>query len=191
MHTIEWVFSGIGVLVVSWIGFLICSRSNRSVRTAPTGPTSATPISLAASTTALLHENRKASLDYWINATVRIRKGDYYSVGDDFRAMRISVTDIRAASIPDKWGDIRKDQLAVELEIDFGGGVVYGGASTVGVGVNKYLLPRMEHEESPESIYMFHTRDDHSVFLRICVTHINAHDACADVNVVRASISLR
>ena len=92
--------------------------------------------------------------------------------------------------MPDKWGHV-KNQPAVEVDIDLGGAVTFGGSATVSLGVNKHLLPRMEFEESAESIYAFHTKDDYFSFLRICITHINIHDACADLSIVSVSIDPR
>ena len=88
-----------------------------------------------------------------------------------------------------------KDELAVELYVDLGGAVVRGGASTVEVSVNKYLVPRVEDDEGLRSIYFFYATDpatdQYCTFLRICVTHINFHDGCADINIVKLSVSAR
>jgi hypothetical protein len=45
MHTIEWVFSGIGVWILSCVGILIYKKFNRPIRIAPT-PTTAIAASL-------------------------------------------------------------------------------------------------------------------------------------------------
>ena len=143
-----------------------------------------------AAATAVLRKSTSASLSKWLNTTVRIKKGDYCPIEAGHKSIRVAVTDIKIASVPDKWGHA-KDQPAVEVEVDLNGGVIFGGSATVSVGVNKHLLPRMEFEESAESIYAFHTTDDYFSFLRISVTHINLHDACADLNVVSVSINPR
>ena len=145
----------------------------------------------------LLHEHQcytehERCLNEWLNGTVRIRIGDYYSCSDEaISPIRIEVTDIRTALIPDKYSSGAKEELGVELAVRLGGGMVYGGARTVYVGVNKYLMPRLEHDESAESIYAFHTTDQWFSFFRISITHINSHDRCADVSIVRLSASAR
>ena len=142
--------------------------------------------------TPVLHKNTIGALDEWLNATVRIRLGDYYSVESSL-PIRVEVTDIRTALMPDKYSGSRgaKEELAVELKIHFGGGIVYGGARTVFVTVNKYLVPYMEVDESAESIYVFHTTDQRFNFFRIAVTHINSQDRCADVSIVKLSVNAR
>jgi hypothetical protein len=194
MHTIEWIFAGIGVPVLigicAWL-YKKFHRSPPSISQSPANPVAPAVqvvVPSGTSKTALLHKNTSASLDHWLDVTVRIRKGDYYSVEAGYRKIRIEVTDIRTAPIPDKWGGHVKDQLAVELSVTTGGAVLYGGASTVFVAVNKFLVPTLEFEESAESIYAFHNKDGYSSFTRISVTHINTYDGCADVSLVDLSV---
>ena len=142
--------------------------------------------------TPVLHKNTTGALDEWLNATVRIRIGDYYSV-ESRLPIRVEVTDIRMALIPDKYSRSTgaEEKLAVELRLGLGGAIVYGGARTVYVSVNKYLVPRIEFDESAESIYAFHTTDQWFTFFRISVTHINSQDRCADVSIVELSVNAR
>jgi hypothetical protein len=178
MHNIEWIFSGIGVSALGWVGYLVYQKFHHR----PQVQTDKNSVP-----TAILRESKKASLRHWLKVNIRVRKGDYYPTNFAHPALKITVTDIRIASLPDKW-DSKTDQLAVELDVDLGGHVIFGGASTLSVGVNKFLLPRAEHEESAESIYLFLNKDSYSMFLRICVTHINAHDNYAELSVVQSSI---
>jgi hypothetical protein len=193
MHTIEWIFAGIGVPVFLGICAWLYEKFHHPPPKIPESPASpVVPIvrvvPSGAAQTALLHKNTSASLDHWLDVTVRIRKGDYYSVEAGYRKIRIEVTDIRIAPISDKWGGHAKDQLAVELSVTTGGGVLYGGASTVFVDVNKFLVPTLGYEESAESIYAFRNKDTYCLLTRISVTHINAHDGCADVSLVDLSV---
>ena len=137
--------------------------------------------------TPVLHKNTTGILKEWLNTTVRIRMGDYYTL-EASSPMRIEVTDIRTALIPDKYSKGTEERLAVELDVGLGGALVYGGARTVKVNVNKYLVPRVEFHESAESIYAFYTTDHWFSFFRISVTHINSHDRCADVSIVSLSV---
>lgn len=193
MHTIEWVFSGVGVLVLSWIGLLILGKFKRPPPSIPRSTESLSPaapviVPSAAAKTTLLHKSTSASLDHWLDETVRIRKGDYHSVKASYRTIRIEVTDIRMAPISDKFGMHTKDKLAVELYVNLGGGVLYGGTSTVFVDVNKFLVPCLEFEEGAESLFFFLNKDSYCSFMRISVTHINAHDGCADISLVDLSV---
>jgi hypothetical protein len=129
------------------------------------------------------------ALEDWLNATVRIRIGDYYSVQAGNFPLRVEVTDIRMAKIRAEIGGGITDELAVELHVSLGGAVVYGGAGTVQVSTNKYLVPRFQFDQSPRALYLVSTKDHRSLFFCVSVTHINAHDGCADVSIVKTSIS--
>lgn len=195
MHTVEWVFSGIGVAIVIVLGRWLYNKFSPPTPAQPPQPSVAVTPSVAirsgVGSTTVLHKNTKITLDHSVDVTVRIRMGDYYTAEADYRSIRVEVTDIRTASVPNKYGDSTTKKLVAELNVSVGGGIIYGGASTVSVGVNKYLVAQVEFDESAESIYAFHTKDSHYSFLRISVTHINAHDRCADVSIVQFSASAR
>lgn len=189
MDTVEWVFSGVGVAVMGWLGWLIWwfakGRHQKQVpqaATVSTDPHSAT--SLSKSTSAVIH--------YFLKTTVRIRKGDYYSTAPgEYRTLRVEVADIREAEIPRQYGSSPSMQPAVELHIETGGGVVSGGICTINIGVNRFLVPRLGSDESNESVYHFFTRDDYCSMLRICVSHVNLHENIAEINILMISTSAR
>ncbi len=187
MSAVTWIFSGIGVLPLA-LAFE-CWRRRRARIKAATEPTTVG----SAGSALVLHKTTTASVNDWIGVTARIRKGDYYDIGQSTFGdpLRVEVADIRMASIPERHRDKPTDQLAVELNVMVGGGIVYPGERTVGLGVNRYLIPRLESDESAESVYAFHIRDDYFSALCVSVIHINSHDACADIRFSRISVAAR
>src|SRR4051812_694727 len=118
MHTIEWVFSGIGGTLLLLVG----GWAYRRWRPAPPPHAAAPPINQPVGpSTALLHKNTHAALKLWLNTDVRIKKGDYYFVGDNYWLKRVAVNDIRTELLPDNYSQHGKAQLAVELDLDLGG----------------------------------------------------------------------
>jgi hypothetical protein len=187
----EWIFSGIGVFVLGALAKLAWWSWHRpAAHEKPSATIGAAPASEGSVT--VLRMSKSASVNDWIGVTVRVRKGDYYEAARSMTGpFRVEVVDIRTASIPDKFGHRSTDELAVELNVTVGGGVVYPGRRAVFVGVNRYLLPRTESEESADSVYALHVRDDYFSALCISVTHINAHEGCADVRIARITATPR
>jgi hypothetical protein len=91
--------------------------------------------------------------------------------------------------VPPEVGRDAADELAVELYVTLGGVVIRGGASVVEVSTNKYLVPRTQYDEGLRSLYFVSTTDHRSIFFFVSVIHINAHDGCADIRIVKAAIS--
>jgi len=201
----EWVFSGVGVLVLGGLGKLLYDRFHRRglppasrglaidhahpVGRSASGSTVVINASTSVAPTTVLEKNTTGALGDWLNATVRIRIGEYYSVQAGSFPVRVEVTDIRMASIRAEVDGRVADELAVELHVSLGGAVVRGGASTVEVSTNKYLVPRFQYDQGLRSLYFVSTTEHRSIFLLVSVIHINSHDRCADISIVKAAIS--
>jgi hypothetical protein len=230
----EWVFSGIGVLILGGLGKLLFDRLHRrgllsasggmAIDPAPksagaasgpavgmqgsasvsggvvidpaqqvdrsrAGPAVVIRGSANVAPTTVLEKNTTGALGDWLNATVRIRIGDYYSVQAGNFLVRVEVTDIRMASIRAEIGGGVTDELAVELHVSLGGAVVRGGPETVQVSTNQYLVPRFQYDQSLRSLYFVSTTNHRSIFFFVSVTHINTHDGCADISLVKAAVS--
>ena len=85
-----------------------------------------------------------------------IRQCEYRWAGfHTVREVRVEVVDIRSSEIAAP-GKFPKIETVAKLQVNLGGGLIYGGEWTKPTGVNKYLAPRAQHHESAESIYAFH-----------------------------------
>lgn len=131
----------------------------------------------------VLHTSKSASIRDWLSTTVRIRKGNYYSTAGGYSEIRIEVADVRVVSIPSMYRLPPKNEMAVELHVKIGGGLIFPGERTVFAGVNQYLVPRSGSDVSGDSLYAFNMHDGYFSATCISIMHINSHDACADVRI--------
>ena len=132
----------------------------------------------------ILLSSSQAAVKSWSNVTVRIRKGDFYATEGLVRAIKVEVVNISEIETPKahEWSAPKKE-WAVELKVDLGGAVGFPGRLVRSVGTNHFLVPRCDHEQSVQSVYVFWMNDGFLKFSSILITHINPHDSCADVRI--------
>ncbi|MGD0552840.1 MAG: hypothetical protein ABSB25_09330 [Sedimentisphaerales bacterium] len=112
----------------------------------------------------------------------KIKVGDYQEFKWGDSSIKISVMDI--VNEPFKTIVGEQQVLGVELGIDSGGGLVYGGNYTKESGVNKYKAPQVfSNHEEPYSLYFFHTWEKHCKLFRVLVEHINPRSEDVTLNI--------
>ena len=121
----------------------------------------------------------------------RVPIGSYCDIEFRHRKFRIVVvtvstepldTSIRAVSDNPK---PRKEpkETEVQLNVNTGGGLVYGGRKTKELKTNEFLVPLHRHEEELNSIYAFNFQLTHT-FFRVYVEHVDFHSLTVDLNII-------
>jgi len=112
----------------------------------------------------------------------KIKVGDYQEFKWGDSSIKISVMDI--VNEPFKTIAGEQQALGVELGVDSGGGLVYGGNCTKEFGVNKYKAPQIfSNFEEPYSLYFFHTGEKYCKLFRVLVEHINPRSEEVTLNI--------
>jgi hypothetical protein len=129
-------------------------------------------------------------MDYF-KQSKRIRIGDYREFASTAREVRIEIVDIKKASVPNRYSIDTREETVVHLDVKLGGAIVFCGQEVTCTGVNSFLVPKIEGNAEPRSVFMFSDSKDHFSFLRICVEHINPHDRSCDLSVLSVWSSFR
>jgi hypothetical protein len=131
---------------------------------------------------AVISESRKKDVGNSLRKTMKIRVGDFETFPWRSSNLKISVIDIVQETF--KMQCVELESYGVDLEVNTGGGLVFGGYSAKETDVNRYKIPvkRFQNEE-PCSIFAFHCGDNYFSFMRICVEHVNPHTNEVTLNV--------
>lgn len=115
-------------------------------------------------------------------AKVKIGVGDYKQFEWGSHSVKISVMDIIKENFKTVVGEM--EVFGVELDIDTGGGLIYGGKCTKESGVNRYKVPAIvSNFEEAYSLYFYHSDKNYLKFFRVFVEHINTHAKEITLNV--------
>lgn len=113
---------------------------------------------------------------------IKFKLGDYKEFEWDRSLVKISFLGIVNENFKTVVGD--KQTLGVELQVDSGGGLIYGGEYTKKSDVNQYKVPLIiSHYEEPYSLYFYHTGEKYCRFFRVFAEHINPHSEEAILNI--------
>lgn len=179
----EWIFSGVGVAVLS-IVIALCSRlwrrfhhredANMLDVAAETSPTRESRDVIAPS-------NYEGDRNVRYSAgIIKIKNGDYA----DLPSIRSTLS-----------GNVRLTVKAVELNsvgapyarihIDLGGALAAGGDLVKKSGVNEFLVPVKKGEEEDNSIIHIFSPRNCFIFERLYVSHINPHSGEVEIDYVQ------
>jgi hypothetical protein len=187
MQHIQWIFSGIGVAIISALAFWWRTRhQNKSVAaSAPVG-TAASSATLSTETEELnaddkrrLKERQRVEAQR-VYKTQRVAIGDFYTFEMDIWKMKAEVVDIREVEVKQLYHT--KNEMMVHLKI--GNRFMFAGGQAQQVGENEFLIPKLQGMEEAQCVYGFNNDERYFLFIRICVLHINAHARTADLNFV-------
>ena len=169
----EWIFSGVGVFVMSGIFLLI--RKFRSTHTR--APQSASV--LDAPVIIKVAEPVSKKMLYGAGIT-RIKNGEYFLLpkSDLWANSQVRITlkeiDTTNSSVP-----------RARLHLDIGGALVACGCAVKKIATNEFLLPARAGEEEDYSAFHFFTYPTAFHFVRVFISHINPHAGEVEVNFVQ------
>jgi hypothetical protein len=118
-----------------------------------------------------------------IHDKIILNLGNYFDLKTKYRTIRITFKDIVEKDFNSR-GTVKKE-LAAQLHVSTGGGIVFGGEETIQHDINEYLVPVKTFEaEEPRSVFYFYTTEIQSAFFRVFLEHLNQHTKQAEVNIV-------
>jgi hypothetical protein len=179
----DWLFSGLGVVVLSFLGREIWQRFGpKKILQPPSTEISVTvqppPPTIAEKAYQPVNLDR-------VFITKRVKAGDYIDlVRDRDRRIRITVAFIENMEITRKYKSEAETVAAVSLNIDLGGAVAHAGINVRENGVNRFTMPQSAAQESEDSIYHFHNSVSYSSIFRVYAEHINPQAGEVDLNIL-------
>lgn len=159
----EWIFSGVGVFVLSGIVFAI-NRARSAHAPAPKA-VSATEASM--NVKAAEPETRTM---LYVSDTARIKNGDYIVL-----PRLDSITDSPVRVTLKEIDCLETTRPRARLHVDVGGALVACGCAVEKLATNEFLVPVRAGEEEDYSAFHFFTYPTAFLFLRVFVSHINQH----------------
>lgn len=183
----EWLFSGVGVVALSFIGKLLWDRLHPPsvVSTSPTVPApqaaiSPEPNAIPAPTT----DYTKVEMERAF-FTKRVHVGDYIDISRDTnRKIRITVKGLSELDIPIGILNQAEREDVVAITVDLGGAIAYCGSNVKKTAVNEFLVPQLKGDEPLRSVFSFINSKEYSSLIRIAVEHINRPMGIVDITVV-------
>jgi hypothetical protein len=179
----EWLFSGLGVVILSFVGRDIWQRFGPKNPPAPPS----TPISVTVQLSSPAIEE-KAYRPVTLERALLIRRvkvGDYIDlIRDKDRKIRITVNSIETIDSTKQYKNEAETVAAVSLHVNFGGSIAFAGKNVKENGVNEFTIPQHTSHESDDSIYQFHNTEDYSSFFRLYAEHINPRTEEVDLNIL-------
>lgn len=170
----EWIFSGVGVFVLSGIVFVV-----RRVRSAHApAPESVSAVELPKNVVAAAPESK---MMLYVSDTARIKNGDYFVLP---KPDPMSDSPVRITLKEIDYSETAKPRA--RLHVDVGGALVACGCAVEKVATNEFLLPARAGEEEDYSAFHFFTYPTAFLFLRVFVSHINQHTGEIEINFVQA-----
>lgn len=175
----RWVFSGVGVLVLTvFIGALgrWLTPKERDVANAPVAEYGKSSD---------IHEQvglRRHTLRKTVIA------GDYVDFSVDRFALRVTVQRIAneqvgAMRLPGAAGSL---EPIAQLYVDLGGAIIRGGTHCIEVATNTFVVPQVgaAHDEDVASLATFRNTSKFSSFVRVAAEHINVGAQTVEISIV-------
>ena len=196
----EWIFSGIGVAIVSAFIRIFLGRKARqqnikagdSSTNIQTGDGSTiTVASISQTRDSHIHKPKpiKIADRGGVIHLTRINEGDYQEFLWGVSTVRVAITEIKKEKFYLSRLGGEKELHGAVIDVSTGGGLVCGGTDCKKTGVNQYLVPQKKFDdEEPCSVYAYHVRKDYFNFLRIVIDHINPHSRQVTLNLFFADI---
>jgi len=183
----EWLFSGTGVVAVTFMAKVAWSRFRpvepiaQSALLPPvqtTEPSEAVPTSPPATNYSVVEMKRA----YIVK---RVDVGDYIDIANgSSRNIRISVKGLDELDVPVGVLNQTRREDVVALSVDLGGGIASCGTSVKRTDVNEFLIPKLNANEALGSVFSFTNTKDYTSMIRIGVEHINRQTKTVDMNIV-------
>ena len=199
----EWIFSGIGVVIVVGIiriFFVFFGKKTRqqnikggdSSTNIQTGNGSTITVSSISPTTdKQVHMTKPIKIDRrgcTINTT-RINEGDYQEFIYGHTTIKVAVSEIVKKKLYHSYIPGEIESIGAVLEISTDGGLVHGGEDCKKEGTNKYLIPQKETQvEETYSVYAYHAKKDYFNFFRVYIDHVNPHTRQVTLNLFFVNI---
>ena len=195
----EWLFSGIGVLIISTIMTLLFKKKpvqslNQSSGDNSTNIQASGNINVGTIHTYLAADKnkiperkiQKENVERLL-IEVKIKEGDFVDIPWSPSPYRISLKNIVSDKFNLKYSN--NVNIGAELYINCGGGLVYGGEYAKESDINQWIIPLNEssHEE-PYSIYSHFVYKGSLSFFRCYASHINSHSREVTLNIYIVSV---
>ncbi len=179
MEHIKWVFSGLGVAILS--ALFVWLRHRRQAHVVPAAPSSPPP---APALQAAVADLTPASLPFkaiHYRVQRRIALGDYCDlpIRPDY-LLRATLNDIREFPSPPS----PYSEPICCAEFTFSSRWVFPGAQATETGRNRFLIPPLAGIEETQCVYGFVTQANISYFFRVCVPHVNPQTKVAEIDFV-------
>ncbi len=178
MEHVKWIFSGVGVAVVSALLALMISRQRKAsaLRNAASHG-GAVPDAVAHSALS----QQKNFMGVHVRVSRRVAVGDFCElpIRKDY-ILRVTLDDIRP--LPSRSTSLSDPTLGAELS--FTSRWVHPGAHAIETGSNRFLVPSLSGMEETQCVYGFNGDAVTMYFFRICVPHINPQARTVDLDFV-------
>ena len=195
----EWLFSGIGVLVISTIITLVFKKKPFQSLTQTSGSNSTNIQASGNINIETIHtyiaadknkipeqKTQKENVERQL-IEVKIKEGDFIDIPWSPNPYRISLKNIVSDEFNLKY--FRSVNIGAELYINRGGGLVYGGEYAKESGVNQWIIPlNASSEEEPYSIYSHFVYKGSLSFFRCYISYINSHSREVTLNIYIVSV---
>lgn len=183
----EWLFSGAGVVAVTFIARVAWNRLRPVEPIAQSAPLSSVqttkpPEAVSTSAPATNYSAVEMERAYIVK---RVHVGDYIDIARaSGRSIRISVKGLDELDVPVGVLNQTEREDVVALSVDLGGAIAYCGTNAKRTGVNEFLIPKLSSDEALRSVFSFMNTKDYTSMIRIGVEHINRPAGTVDLNVV-------
>jgi|APMI01.1.fsa_nt_gi hypothetical protein len=178
----EWLFSGAGVVLLSFLGRLLWRRLHPPAP--PPVPSAPLQVAVHVASPVLPTSDANAYAKVSIERAYlvrRVRVGDYFDlIRSRDRKIRLTVVSIGQAEQRNSTNLVP----AAEICLDFGGGVAACTANVRSSGVNRFLVPQASRDDPEFTAFYFHNTAEYSAFFRVFVEHINSNTQEVDLNIV-------
>jgi hypothetical protein len=182
---IQWIFSGIGVAVLSALTFWWRSHHQARHQKSSSPLPVSNELQAEGAEARSVEDKRRTKERQRVEAqrvfeTQRVAIGDFFSFEMDIWHLKVEIVDIRDVEVKELYHT--RTEMMVHVKV--GSRLMFPGRQVQQVGENEFLIPKLQGIEEAQCIYGFSNDRSFFVFMRVCVLHINAHARTADVNFV-------
>jgi hypothetical protein len=162
----QWTMAAIAVVTLLFGSGLVWRFRKRRTGVESGGTTPETP--------APVHPSMLRMQGKRVDGVLKVAVGDFVDIAWDGRDIRIRVHGIAKDKVTHAAGYTKEDETTVDIEMNVGGALLFGGEATLKAGVNRFRLPqRTFDQDEPYSMYLFHVGSDSFRFIRVFVEHVN------------------
>ncbi|HYX06810.1 MAG TPA: hypothetical protein VE912_08775 [Bacteroidales bacterium] len=113
-------------------------------------------------------------LSFTIDRNIILKEGDFIVLNDNYNnKIKISLNSIK--KLKGLNGFDADSILFADINVDIGGGIVFGGKHAIMNSVNTYFVPKMKYgEQETNSIYYYYLKDKSFTFFQLFVQNINS-----------------